>query len=149
MVDLEIHWPQQLPPEPLTLAVETLRRAGIEPTCRLQPTRRGVAEMSVLVLIGSTALEPLFKSMVDRLADDAYDVIRRLVGGLLGRRAEPQAPHSVVFESTATGTQFVFTSGLPEEAFRQAIGLDPGEEPGRWTWDAGSKRWVRFERSSS
>lgn len=82
------------------------------------------------------------------LADDAYELVRRFVGRLLGRGATRPEPLSVVFESTTTGTQFVFTSGLPDEAFRLALMLDPGAEPGRWTWDAGSRRWVRFERST-
>jgi hypothetical protein len=50
-----------------------------------------------------------------------------------------------VFENTATGAEFVFMQGLPEDAFRQAVALDPGPEPGRWVWDHAQGAWSRFE----
>jgi hypothetical protein len=122
----------------------------VEPTCRLQPTVRGVPGLSVLVLLTTSALEPLFMALVQRAGTEAYPVLQRFVRRLLGRgedaAASGKAPTSVVFESAATGAQFVFTPGLPEEAFRQAVELDPGAEPGRWTWDAAARRWVCFEK---
>lgn len=61
------------------------------------------------------------------------------------RYAAAPRPEVVVFESAVTGAQFVFTTGLPAIAFQQAIELDPGTGPGRWVWDTGRKKWIRFE----
>ena len=51
----------------------------------------------------------------------------------------------MIFESSATGAQFLFTAGLPDEALRKALELDPETEPGRWMWDESAHDWLRFE----
>ena len=58
------------------------------------------------------------------------------------------APDVVIFESSATGAQFLFTPNLPNEALKKALELDPESEPGRWMWDDSTHSWLRFEQVS-
>lgn len=141
MTEVEIFWPATLPSTPALEAEELLRNAGIKTACRLQPVRRGAE--TVLVLLTHAALEPLFGAMFAQLGGDAWNGIAVLVKHLLKHTGGRPAPKCVIFESAANGAQFIFTTDLPESAFRQAIKVDPGPQPGRWTWDR--DRWVRFE----
>ena len=85
-----------------------------------------------------------------RFRADAYTAARRFVTALLRRPAEERpAPTAVVFESTATGAQFVFTSGLPERAYRAALAEAPGQGAGRFVWDGASGAWLQFEPGSA
>jgi hypothetical protein len=104
--------------------------------------------MSVLVLLTTAAVEPFLKTVFEQVGRDAWQGLRRFVRRLTGDDApdrSPVRPQAVVFESSATGAQFVFTAGLPVSAFQQAIDLDPGDGPGRWIWDAAQEKWMRFE----
>jgi hypothetical protein len=144
MTEVDIFWPDRLPPAPLLEAAAPLREAGLDPACRLQPVRRG-AELSVLVLVTGAVVEPFLKAMFERFGGDAQAALARFVRRLLRRDGRVDAPASVVFTSELHGAEFVFTPSLPEEAFRQAMALDPGPEPGRWVWDGQQRRWLRFE----
>jgi hypothetical protein len=144
MIEVDIFWPDRLPPAPLLEAAGPLREAGLDPACRLQPARRG-AELSVLVLVTGAAVEPFLKAMFERFGNEAHAALAAFVGRLLRRDARVPVPASVVFTSELHGADFVFTPSLPEEAFRQAMALDPGPEPGRWVWDQHERRWLRFE----
>lgn len=143
---VEIYWPASLSADPALDAVAELERAGLTAECRVQPVRRS-AELSAVVLLYGSVVGPFLKAVFERFAGDAYAALQSWVQQLLGReRGEAgRAPASVVFESGTTGAQFVFTPGLPEGAFRQALALDPGEEPGRWVWDTQERVWLRFE----
>jgi hypothetical protein len=149
VAELEIHWPETVETTRLFDAIAELEEAGIETECLSQPVRRGIV-VEALVLVAVPALEPFLKVVFEKVGTDAYNAVRRFVRGLFGqddRRGQPSgtAPAAVVFESTATGAQFVFTPGLPDKAFRAALGIDPGQQPGRWVWDASAQRWLRFE----
>ena len=151
MTDVEIIWPASLDQGPLGEAADELAAAGVEPVCRIQPVRRG-AETAVLVLLTTSALEPFLKALFQTVGQEAYGALKRFVGKLFGHDegtgAKPKntsAPDVVIFESTTSGAQFLFTAGLPDEAYRSAVELDPGPEPGRWMWDAQAKNWLRFE----
>ena len=145
MTEVEIFWPAALPTDPLLEAEAPLREAGVGTTCRLQQTRRG-PELAVLVFITTSALKPMLQALFEHFGDGAHSALQRFVSRLLKRDTETEpAPRSVVFESSASGAQFVFTSNLPDEAFRQAVLLDPAAEPGRWVWDQGANAWLRFE----
>ncbi len=148
MTEVEIFWPETLPTDALLDGAATLRDNGIETTCRIQPVRRS-AGLSVLILLTTAALEPLLKTFFEQVGQDAWRGLQRFVGRLTGDEKKPDdtapRPEAVVFESAATGAQFVFTAGLPVSAFRQAVELDPGEGPGRWIWDAPQEKWMRFE----
>lgn len=150
MAEAEIFWPESLPTDALLAGAGTLRDGGIETTCRLQPVRRG-AGLSVLVLLTTTALDPILKSVFEQVGREAWQGLRRFVRRLTSDEDQAGAarPEVVVFESSATGAQFVFTAGLPVAAFRQAIELDPGSGPGRWVWDTGRQKWMRFEELGS
>ncbi|CCG03622.1 hypothetical protein [Blastococcus saxobsidens] len=143
---VEIYWPASLSADPALDAVAELERAGLDVECRVQPVRRS-ADLSVVVLLCGSVVGPFLKTVFERLAGDTYAALQSWVQRLLGRERDGvgRAPASVIFESESTGAQFVFTPGLPDEAFRQALALDPGEEPGRWVWDPQERAWLRFE----
>jgi hypothetical protein len=144
VIEVDIFWPDRLPPAPLLEAAGPLREAGLDPACRLQPVRRG-GELSVLVLVTGVVVEPFLKAMFERFGSDAHAALAGFVRRLLRRQERVPAPATVVFTSELHGADFVFTPSLPDEAFRQAIALDPGPEPGRWVWDQHGRRWLRFE----
>jgi hypothetical protein len=165
MTEAEIFWPESLPTDALLDGAETLRGSGIETTCRLQPVRRG-AGLSVLVLLTTSALDPLLKTVFEHVGGEVWKALQRFVTRLLDddkaddkadgkaddvakASANGRRPEVVVFESASTGAQFVFTTGMPSAAFRQAIELQPGDEPGRWVWDTTRDKWMRFEELRS
>ena len=140
MTEVEIFWPSELSADPALEAAETLRSAGVETTCRAQPSRRGVETM-VLVLITTNVLEPILKAVFERVGESAFEALQSFVRRLLHREpSKPAAPAGVVFESD-NGARFVFRPDLPDVAFRQAIEL-PQHDGTRWTWDADGERWV-------
>lgn len=145
MNEVEIYWPAALPQDSLQDAQELCHELGVEATGRLEPSRRGDPGLTVLVLLTTSVLEPLLSAFAQKLGSDALPVLRRLVRQLFGRPEASVKPTTVVFESTASGAQFIFTQDLPDEAYRKAVLLNPGDEPGRWTWEPGSKEWIRFE----
>ena len=149
MTEVEIFWPADLPLKPAHEAEALLRDAGVEATCRLQPVRRG--SETVLVLMSTVTLEPFFGLMFERYQGAAETGLRKLVGLLLrvlpGERAvkaEEKGPKAVIFES-ANGAQFVFTSNLPQAAFKKALEIGPNPQKGRWMWDGENKNWLCFE----
>ena len=149
MTEVEIIWPAALDQDRLDQAADELTAAGVETTCRIQPVRRG-AETAVLILLTTSAMQPFLKALFQRVGEEAYDALKRFVGKLFGDDADgkatpKKAPDVVIFESTASGAQFLFTAGLPGEAFQEAIELDAEPEPGRWMWDTESRSWLRFE----
>jgi hypothetical protein len=146
---VEIYWPASVPTDSVLDAAAEFQRAGVETECRMQPVRRS-AELSVVVLLSGSVMGPFLKVLFERLAGDTYASLQSWVKRLFGRAGDERSPTpaSVVFESEATGAQFVFTPGLPDDAFRQALTLDPGNEPGRWVWDTHERAWLRFESRS-
>ena len=143
MTEVEIFWPASVPADSAFVAQTALREAGVQATCRLQPARRG--SEAVLVLLMNAAFQPFFSAIFERLGGEVWMGLRTLVGHLLKHPHGQPAPQCVVFESAASGAQFVFTTDLPVDAFRKAIQVDPGSEAGRWTWDDKKGRWLRFE----
>ena len=141
---IDLYWPAGLSPDVALEAVEELHGAGVQAECRVQPVRRG-AELAAVVLLSGSVVGPFLQALFERLGGDAHAGLRRWVQRLFGRDDGARAPATVVFENTATGAEFLFTPGLPEDAFRQAVALDPGPEPGRWVWDDAQGAWSRFE----
>jgi hypothetical protein len=140
MTEVEIFWPGSLPPAPALEAETALREAGVQATCRLQPVRRG--SEAVVVLLTTAAVEPFFGAFFGQLGENVCDGLRNLVDRLLKRTGGHPAPKSVIFEKA--GARFVFTTGLPADAFRKAIEIDPGPERSQWTWDVKNSSWLRF-----
>ncbi|GAA4746991.1 hypothetical protein GCM10023328_31510 [Modestobacter marinus] len=143
-VKADLCWPATLPREVGLSAASALEAAGVEVTCRVQPVRRGV-ESAAEVLLTSSVLAPFLSTVFERLAADACTGLRDWVQSLLGTGQERAGARAVVFENEVTGAEFVFTAGLPAEAFRAAVEQGAEVEPGRWTWDASGREWVRFE----
>jgi len=142
MTEVEIFWPASLPSDPALEAEAVLREAGVEATCRLQPVRRG--SEAVVVLLTTAALEPFFGAFFGRLGGEVWAGLHNLVDHLLKRTGGQPGPQSVIFESARSGARFVFTTGLPADAFRKAIEIDPGPGKSQWAWDAKNSSWLRF-----
>lgn len=155
MAEVEIIWPSNLAEDRLVGVADELEQAGVPTTCRIQPVRRG-PETIVMILMSSTVLEPMLKSLFQHLGEDAYVSLRRFIGKIFGRDDEKEdpakkpkdTPDVVIFESSTTGAQFLFTPHLPNEALKKALELDPESEPGRWMWDDNTHSWLRFEQLS-
>jgi len=144
VTEVEIYWPATQPSDHVFAAEAVLRDAGVHTTSRLQPTRRG--SETVLVLLTNAAIGPFFGALFGKLGDEAWIRLRAFIDHLLKHTRERPAPGGVVvFESAANCAQFVFTTDLPVDAFRKAIDIDPGSEPGRWIWDDRKGSWLRFE----
>lgn len=138
-VEVEILWPSALPSHPAQEGQDLLREAGIDTTCMLLPTRRGAADI-VLVLVTTAVLEPFLRTLFQKLAEEAHAGLKKFTERLLKPPAEGvPAPQSLVFEMS-TGGRVTFTTDLPEQAYQQAVGLDARD--GRWTWDSRNTMWV-------
>ena len=152
MAEVEIFWPETLPTDALLDGAAVLREDGVATTCRLQPVRRN-ATMSVLVLLSTTALDPILQAVFSQIGTSAWKSLQRFVRKLFSddpaAATDRKRPEVVVFESTSTGAQFVFTANMSASAFRQAIELDPGDAPGRWVWQDATDKWIRFEEVST
>jgi hypothetical protein len=153
MAEVEIFWPESLPTEALLDGAAVLRDDGVATTCRLQPVRRNAAA-SVLVLLTTAAVDPLLKAVFSEVGTSAWKSLQRFVRKLFSDddhavASDRKRPEVVVFESTSTGAQFVFTASMSASAFQQAIELDPGDAPGRWVWHDAANKWVRFEEVST
>ena len=136
---VEIFWPSSLPTTSAAEGQDLLRQAGIDSRFMLMPTRRAPVDV-VLVLVTSAVLEPFLSTLFQRLAEETHQGLRAFVDRLLRRPSEDaQAPESVVFE-LPTGGRVTFTHGLPDEAYKQAVGLDARDA--RWTWDPHSALWT-------
>ncbi|ANP52833.1 hypothetical protein J2Z21_000376 [Streptomyces griseochromogenes] len=137
--EVEIFWPASLPTTGAAQGQELLRQAGIDSECLLMPTRRGAVDV-VQVLVTSAVLEPFLHTLFQRVAEETHHGLRAFVDRLLRRPPEDStAPTSVVFE-LPTGGRVTFTDGLPEEAYKQAVGLDARNA--RWTWDPQRALWT-------
>jgi len=154
VTEVEIIWPATLTQDRMGDAADELTAAGIETTCRIQPVRRG-SETAVLILMTTTALEPFLKAVFEHIGEGAYAALKRFVGRLFVRDSKEKtgagtpAPDVVIFESTSTGAQFLFTADLPGLAYEKALVMDAGDEPGRWMWNTNKNSWLRFESAST
>ncbi|MFD5329378.1 hypothetical protein [Streptomyces sp. NPDC127092] len=137
--EVEIFWPSSLPAAPALEGQDALREAGVPTTCMLRPTRRGAADI-VLVLVTTAVLQPFLSTLFQLLAEEAHKGLKTFVDRLLvGRSEGAEAPEGVVFES-ATGGRVTFTADLPERAYEQAVRLDARGD--RWIWDSRRAMWT-------
>jgi hypothetical protein len=147
-IEVEIFWPAGLTTDDVSAAVDELTSAGIDTTCRLQPVRRG-GESTALILVTTATLQPFLTAVFEHIGGDVYRALHEFLAGMFGRkRCENGLGGSlsaVVFESSATRAQYVFTADLPNEAYRKALALDPGEQPARWVGGSRQREWLRFE----
>lgn len=100
-----------------------LRQWGLHSAIRRLPPRRGVAELSWLLLLTIPA-EIVVGKMVDHLGNAAYQSLRGLVEQVLARYRGAEGdtqpvPSTVVVEAAGTGARFALEADLPLEAYRQ------------------------------
>jgi hypothetical protein len=118
LVDAEVSAEQE------RLLVDGFARLGVAARARVVPTRRGVSELSWLVLV-SLPLQAFLTAVGSRLAEDAYRGLRDLVGRLLSRdRPTARAQRPMVLRDAATGLQIILEPDLPDDGYRQLVGLD-------------------------
>ncbi|GAA2409010.1 hypothetical protein [Streptomyces coeruleofuscus] len=135
---VEILWPSSLPSDPAEEGQDLLRDAGVDTQCMLVPTRRGAAEV-VLVLVMTAVLDPFLRSLFQKVAEDAHKGLKAFTDRLFATRQGTPAPQGVVFEVPAGG-RVTFTPDLPVGAYEQAVGLDVRDQ--RWSWDSRTAMWV-------
>ncbi|WP_406837071.1 hypothetical protein ACICHK_13420 [Streptomyces sp. AHU1] len=138
-VEVEILWPSSFPPDPAQDGQDLLREAGIDAKCLLVPTRRGPADVA-LVLVTTAVLKPFLRALFEKFAEQAHQGLKAFARRLLKSPSDGRpAPQSLVFEMS-TGGRVTFTADLPEEAYEQAVGLDARDRC--WTWDSKKTLWV-------
>jgi hypothetical protein len=111
-------------PEQEQAVAETLRSLGIAARTRVVPTRRGIEEVPWLVL-ATLPLQAFLTALASRLAEDAYQRLKELVGRVLHGQAERTGQRQVlVLQDAATRLQIVLEAGLPSAAYQQLVELD-------------------------
>lgn len=136
---VEIRWPSSLPPNPAEEGQDLLREAGVDTRCMLLPTRRGAADV-VLVLVMTAVLDPFLRTLFQKVAEEAHKGLQAFTDRLFEPAGQgTPAPQGVVFEVPAGG-RVTFTPDLPEGAYEQAVGLDVRDQ--RWDWDSRNAMWV-------
>jgi hypothetical protein len=114
----------EVPVDQERLLVDAFALLGVTARTRVVPTRRGVGELSWLVLV-SLPLQAFLASVGTKLAEDAHQGLRALVGRLVHRdRSRPADQRPMVLRDVATGLQIVLEPGLPDEGYRQLLDLD-------------------------
>ncbi|MDQ0683485.1 MULTISPECIES: hypothetical protein [Streptomyces] len=137
--EVEILWPSSLPSSPAEEGQDVLRAAGIDADCMLLPTRRGAADI-VLVLLTTAVMEPFLRTVFQKLAEDAHQGLKAFTDRLLKPTSDATpAPQCVVYE-LPTGGRVTFTGDVPDQGYEQAVGLDARNE--NWTWDSRHAMWV-------
>ncbi|MFM9592936.1 hypothetical protein ACKI1J_28480 [Streptomyces scabiei] len=128
-----------MPSEPAEEGQDLLREAGVDTRCMLLPTRRGAADV-VLVLVMTAVLDPFLRTVFQKVAEEAYRGLQAFTARLFESAGQgTPAPRGVVFE-VPEGGRVTFTPDLPEGAYQQAVGLDVRDQ--RWAWDARNAMWV-------
>ena len=118
LVDTEVSAEQE------RLLVDGVARLGVAARARVVPARRGLGELSWLVLV-SLPLQAFLTAVGSRLAEDAYHGLRDLVTRLISRdRPAAGGQRPMVLRDTATGLQVVLEPDLPDDGYRQLLGLD-------------------------
>lgn len=114
----------EVPVDQERLLVDVLAQLGITARMRVVPARRGVGELSWIVL-ASLPLQAFLANLGTSFADEAYQGLRSVVRRLLHRDpATPGDQRPMVLRDVATGLQVVLEPDLPDEAFHRLVGLD-------------------------
>ena len=132
----------EVPADQERLLEEALAGLGVTARTRVVPPRRGVTELSWLVLV-SLPLQAFLSNVGGRLADDAYRALRAVVRRLAHRdRPTPGAQRPMVLRDVATGLQVVLEPDLPDGAYRQLVALDLSQfQFGPVHYDRHRSRW--------
>ena len=122
--------------------VDALAALGVRAQAKVVPARRGLGEVHWLVLV-AVPLQAFLSSVGSKVAEDAYQGLKRAISRLLGRdqeqpAAEQPRPRPLVLQDTASGLQVVLEVDLPDTAYQQLVGLDP-EHLSIDPWEAATK----------
>ena len=111
----------EVQPDQERLLMNVFGQLGVTARTRIVPPRRGVAKLNWLVLV-ALSLQALLGT---RFADDACGGLKGLIGRLLpGARPGPAGPRPMVLRDVATGLEVVLEPDLPDDGYRQLLGLD-------------------------
>jgi hypothetical protein len=141
-VEADVLIDPEVPADQERLLEEALAGLGVTARTRVVPTRRGAAELSWLVLV-SLPLQAFLSNVGSRLADDAYQALRAVVGRLAPRdRPTPGDQRPMVLRDVASGLQVVLEPDLPDDAYRQLVALDLSQfQFGPVHYDRHLSRW--------
>jgi hypothetical protein len=130
------------------LLVDGFARLGVAARARVVPARRGVGDLSWLVLV-SLPLQAFLTAVGSKLTEDAHHGLRDLVGRLISRkRPAAGAQRPMVLRDAATGLQIVLEPDLPDDGYRQLVGLDLSQfRLGPVRYDRRRGRFNRRQRS--
>ena len=104
--------------------VDAFRAVDVTARTRMVPTRRGVAELSWLVL-ATLPLQAFLTGLGVVMAEDATQRMKRLVGRVLPtRRAHPPTSRLLVLQDAVTRLQVVLEPDLSAEAYQALLTLD-------------------------
>jgi hypothetical protein len=138
LVDAEVSVDQE------RLVVDALAELGVRARTRIVPTRRGVGDLSWVVLV-SLPLQAFLTSLGTTLAEQAQQGLRDLVARLVRKDRTASAGHGqrpMVLRDVATGLQVVLEPDLPAEGYRQLLGLDLSQfQVGPVHYDRFQGRW--------
>jgi hypothetical protein len=143
-LNAEVFLDGQIPADQERTLVDALAALGVHAQAKIMPARRGLGELSWLVLV-SMPLQAFLTSVGSKLAEDAYQGFQRVVGRLLGRDQEARATgvdRPLVLQDTASGLQVVLEADLPDAAYQQLVGLDLAQfQLGPLHYDRQQRRW--------
>jgi hypothetical protein len=124
--------------------IDALAALGMRAQAKVVPARRGLGELHWLVLV-SVPLQAFLSSVGSKLAEDAYQGLKRAVDRLLGHLQEQPAaeqPRPLVLQDRASGLQIVLEANLPDAAYQQLVGLDLAQfQLGPLHYDRQQRRW--------
>jgi hypothetical protein len=136
----EVLLDSDLPADRTRALLQELRRVGVLPRARVAAPRRalGVAWLALV----SLPLGAFLSGLGGKLAEDAYNGLKRLVRTVCGRDDEDGPPRPLVLRDTASGLRIVLDADLPGEAYRQLFELDLAQFPaGHVHYDHHTGRW--------
>jgi hypothetical protein len=114
----------EVSPEQERAVVDAFGELGVVARARVVPPRRSPSELQWLIL-AAVPLLAFLSSVASKLAEDAYQGLKRLVGRALGDQLGPATSDRVlVLQDTTTRLQVVLEADLPADAYRQLVKLD-------------------------
>jgi hypothetical protein len=89
-------------------------------------------------------LVPFFNSLMTKAGEDAYQIIKVFVGGLLAARKLEGEENHVILRDPDQRVDIVIEPDLPDEAFQQLLSIDPAKLDRNirvLEWDRSAKKW--------
>ncbi|MGH3795774.1 MAG: hypothetical protein ACRDSP_12895 [Pseudonocardiaceae bacterium] len=119
----------------------TFSRFGVVTRARRALSHRGPAELEWLVL-AALPLQAFLSGMGAEAVKDVYAGLKRLVGRLPPPAGPVQHRAPLVLQDARSGVRIVLEPDLPEQAYRQLLGLDLSRyRTGPLHYDRAARRW--------